>query len=99
MTRPRFGPGGHFGDQQPARRNIVLPRGIFGRISDVDPARDHANCPRLDRPVMRRAVDPARQPRHHRNPLAAQLVRQPAREAARRGARIARPHDRHERLF
>jgi hypothetical protein len=61
MPRPRLRPRWHLGDQQAALGYRLLPSGVLGWISNVDPAGDHGDRPGFDRSVMRRTVDPARQ--------------------------------------
>ena len=68
VARPRLGARRHFGDQQAALGNVVLPRLVFGRIEDVDPAGDDGDRAAFKRTVMRRAVDARGPGRRRRSP-------------------------------
>ena len=57
------------------------------------PPATHADRAAVERPVMRRAVDAARQAGDDHRALLAEVVRQPAREAARGRRGIARADD------
>ena len=102
MPRARFGARGLFGDQQPTHGDHLLQLGIVGRVGDVDPAGDHADrragpLGGADRSLVRRGIDPARQPRHDARPVRDEVVRDLAREAAGRGGGIARADQRDAR--
>ncbi len=99
MARAWLDARGHFGDEQPTRGNVTLPCFILGRVRHVESARDDGDRPGLDRSVVRGAVDPARQSRHHADAFAAKLMRKSPGEAARSGAGIARADDRYHRLI
>ena len=76
MSRQRFGARRLFGDQQLVIRDLFLQRGIFGRIGNVDPARDDRRGRSAQRTDMRGGIDPARQPAHHGHPADSQIGRQ-----------------------
>jgi len=99
VARVGFDPRGLFGDQQAALADRRLPRFVFGRIADVDTPGDDGDGAAFHRAVMGSGIDSARETRHHCHPLAAEIVRKDAREAARRGRRIARPNHGDRRLF
>ena len=69
MARERFGPGRHFGDEQPARGNLFLQFDVLGRVGHVDPAGDDGNGAaalphRGEGTAVRCCVDPAGKARH-----------------------------------
>jgi hypothetical protein len=90
-------PGRHLGHYQRAFKHRPLQRLILRRVEDVDPARDHAHRAFVQRPGMSRRIDPAGEPRHHRDPLARQLMGQAASEAAGGRAGVAGADQRHQR--
>ena len=93
MARERFASRWLFGDQQAMRCNLLLKFLIFGWVGNVDPAGDHARRAAAKRTLMRRAVNPACQPRDDENPLLRQPARQISCEATRRRRGIARADD------
>ena len=57
-------------------RNRFMEIRIFGRVDDVDAARDDRNGAAGEGAVMRRSVDTARQPRDNDIALAAEVLGQ-----------------------
>ena len=95
MPGARLGAWRHLGEHQAALEHCALPLLVLRRVEDVDPARDHPDRSALQGAVVRRAVDAAGQPGHDRELVLAQIVRQPAREAASRGRSVASADNRH----
>ncbi len=93
MARARLGPRRHFGKYQAALEQRLLPRLILGRVENVDAAGDHADGATVQRAVMRRRIDPARQSGDDHRALAAEVMGQTPREAAGSGRCVARPDD------
>ena len=105
MIRLRYGkwrargsvPGGISASTSPRSYDRLLPRLVLGRVEDVDAAGDDADRAALQRAVVRGAVDPAGEAGDDDQVLLAEVVGQPAREAAGRRRGIARADDRHRR--
>ena len=98
MPRPRLGPRRHFRNDQAALEHRLLPRLVLRRVEDVEAPGDHADRAGFQRPVMSRAVDPARKAGDHHRALLAEIVGELARKAAGRRRGVSRSDDRDQRL-
>ena len=76
-----------FRDDHPALADRRVKRGVLGRIDDVDAARHHGDGAGLERGLMRRRVDAARQAGDDHMAFAADLARQLPGEFPRRWRR------------
>ena len=87
-------PGGCSATSSPRSHMRLLPRLVLRRIGDVDAAGDDADRAAFQRAVVRGAVDAAGEARDDDQALLAEVVRQPAGEAAGRRRGVARADDR-----
>ena len=92
MIRLRRGAGRHLGQKNSALGDTFLQVAVFFGIDRVDAAREHGDGAGLERSLMRRGVDAARQARNHRQAAAAQRGRDFAGEAPSIGRGVARSH-------
>jgi hypothetical protein len=51
----------HFTDQEAAFRDFCLKCGVFWRVDDINPASDHCGRAGVQRRLMRRGINAARQ--------------------------------------
>ena len=77
----------------PALADRRMKRGILRRVDHVEAARHHGDGAGLERGLMRRRVDAARQAGDDHVALAADLARQLPGEFPRDGGGVARAHD------
>ena len=94
MARARLGARRHFGENQTALVQRLLPFLVVGRIEDVDSAGDHADRACGQRAVMRGTVYSAREAGNHDQVLLSKVVGEAPGKAACRGGRIACADDR-----
>ena len=73
----------HLGKKQAGLGNRFMEIRVFGRVDDVDAARDDRDGAAGEGAVMRRRVDPARQPRDDDIALAAEVLGQRLRKPLR----------------
>ena len=95
IVRARHRARHHLGHDHAALADRRVQALIFRRVDHVDAARHHGHRPGVERGLMRRRVDAAREAGDDGMAFAADLPRQKPGELAGDGGGIARPHHRH----
>ena len=98
VARLRIGAHGLFRQAQALIGNGCGQNRVFRRVDYIDPAAHDRECAGFQAGLMRRRVDPARQPRHNGIARQPQPFGQHPRHACAKAGCVARPHKGHHGL-